>query len=222
MQYGYAVLSALSGPSGGFRILPAGAFRPDDGRPLPGAWKLSEQRGRALIAAASQRSMDYLIDYEHQSLTPGAVAPAAGWFKSLEWRADGLYVTDARWTGKAKQLIQDGEYRFISPVFTYDPVTLEVRDLQSVALTNNPALQSLTDLSRVAVNSANPPRPAPTADGTWTEKDQANFIHVFGEAPEAMVARDAQSRVAPSPPSGTSEEDWATLRHVFGDVLDGQ
>lgn len=217
MQYGYAVLSALTGPAGGFRILPAGAFRPDDGRPLPGAWKLSEQRGKALVAKASQRPMDYLIDYEHQSLTPGAVAPAAGWFKSMEWRADGLYVTDVRWTAKAKQLIQDGEYRYISPVFTYDPVTLEVLDLQSVALTNNPALQSLTDLSHVAVNSASTSDAAAASDATWTEKDQANFIHVFGETPEVMLARDAQARAELPPPEGVSEEDWANLRHVFGE-----
>ncbi|MGE1673773.1 phage protease [Pseudomonas aeruginosa] len=38
-----------------------------------------------------------------------------------------------------KQYITDGEYRYFSPVFLFDPVTGDVLDLQMGALTNNPA-----------------------------------------------------------------------------------
>jgi len=165
--------------------------------------------------------MDYLIDYEHQSLEPGAVAPAAGWFKGLEWRADGLYVTDARWTEKAKQMITNREYRYISPVFNYDRVTLEVTDLQSVALTNNPALRSLTDLSRVAVNSAVKPGSVAEAPA-WTSRDQEVYAHVFGASAETLRARYAQQHAVPPAPAGVSEEDWDYRWRAFGSLLNGK
>lgn len=66
----------------------------------------------------------------------GKPAPAAGWFKRLEWRDDGLYVVDVRWTGAAKQAILAREHRYVSPVFTFDPVTGHVQRLVNAAITN--------------------------------------------------------------------------------------
>lgn len=146
--------SALSQPltlSREFRIIPAGRFKAIDGRPGNGAsWNLSEATGQRLVAEAASRKQDYLIDYEHQSTT-GETAPAAGWFNTLIWKPDGLYVQMARWTDAAKAMISANEYRFISPVFTYAKETNEVTSLLSIALTNNPALPELTDLSNVAL-----------------------------------------------------------------------
>lgn len=135
-----------------FRILPAGLFRASDGsgRPkgVPG-WVMDAAAAQSLIAAANARQSDYFIDYEHQSLTQNGSARAAGWFKQMEWRdgADaGLYVTDARWTKDAFKMTRNGEYRYISPVFGWNPQSGRVERLLSVALTNNPALDGLTDL----------------------------------------------------------------------------
>lgn len=148
----YAALSEQLSPSSKamFRILPAGRFKAADGRPGNGSWVLTQDIGNALISAAKASAADYPIDYEHQTLETvknGAPAPAAGWFKNLEWKEDGLYVMDARWTDRAKDMIDRNEYRYISPVFTYDEKSFAVRRLHSIALTNTPALPSLTDLA---------------------------------------------------------------------------
>ena len=103
-----------------FRLLPAGLFSAVDGRPhgLPG-WRLTDETAQRIIKLAAARVSDFVIDYEHQTMNAGnngQPAPAAGWFKRLEWRpGDGLYVTDARWTERATAMINAKEYRFISP-----------------------------------------------------------------------------------------------------------
>lgn len=146
----FAALSLQIASKSSFRILPAGKFKAIDGRPSAGSWLLTAEAGMQLVQAAESSSIDYCIDYEHQSMRTeknGLPAPAAGWFKRLEWREDGLYTVDARWTAKARAMIESGEYRFISPVFSFDKKTLEVNKLFNLALTNNPALPMLTDLA---------------------------------------------------------------------------
>lgn len=139
------------------RLLPAGNFRAKDGRPqgLPG-WHLDSLSARALIDAAARQADRFLIDYDHQTLYAsqnGGKAPAAGWFSQLEWREGdgvalaGLYATDVEWTDAAKQAIRAREYRYISPVLTFDPKNGAVTGLLMAALVNHPALDGLTDLA---------------------------------------------------------------------------
>lgn len=148
-----ATLSAEIAPQApdSFRLLPAGAFRASDGRPEGlEAWVLDQEDMARLVADAMARDTDYPIDYEHQILEArnnGQPAPAAGWFRRLEARDDGLYATDVRWTVRARQMIEAGEYRYISPVFTYDRRSGRVTRLVMAALTNHPALDGLTDLA---------------------------------------------------------------------------
>ncbi|WP_429498708.1 phage protease [Robbsia andropogonis] len=148
-----SVATTLSTPSAAFRIIPSGNFRAQDGRPKNvNAWKMDAEVAKRLIDTANSRSDDYLIDFEHASIGANGPVPAAGWFKKLEWRSgDGLYVTGAKWTNRAKQMINAGEYRYVSPVFTYDTNGM-VGSLISVGLTNSPALSGLTDLQNMAIN----------------------------------------------------------------------
>ena len=145
-------------PKGGaaIQIMPAGEFRPTDGRPLAcGSWKLTPQIAARLVAEANARANKYVIDYEHQTQladTNGHPAPAAGWFKPLEYRAgDGLYAASVEWTARAKGYIDGDEYKYISPVFSYDSKTGEVQKLISVALTNNPGLDGMDEVTLAAL-----------------------------------------------------------------------
>lgn len=137
------------------KLLPAGSFRSRDGRPAEcAAWRLDDALAASLIAEARQRATRYVIDYEHQTLRSeqnGQPAPASGWFGTLEWRADGLYATDVAWTDKAAAMIAAQEYRYLSPVFTYDKQG-RVTGLLHVALTNNPALDELPELQVAALS----------------------------------------------------------------------
>lgn len=139
------------------QLLPAGSFRATDGRPadVP-AWVLTRADAERIIAAYAARTNPAVIDFEHQTLlakTNGQPAPASGWFKSLEWRepssnssgADspgGLWAINVDWTAAAARMIAGGEYKFISPVFTYDK-TGHVQRLLHAALTNDPALDGM-------------------------------------------------------------------------------
>ncbi len=137
-----------------FRLLPAGKFRSADGSGRPAdvpAWFVDKDSAHQVIARCTARQSRRVIDYEHQTLYTeknGQPAPASGWVEALEWRDDGLYIT-ADWTERAAAMIASREYRYISPVFSYDK-TGRVLDIKHVGLTNNPGLDGLTDLAALS------------------------------------------------------------------------
>jgi len=143
-----------------FRLFPAGRFHSVDGRPdLPAdGWLMNAQVAARLIAAAKARRSDYVIDYEHQTLHAaknGQRAPAAAWFHDLQWReGDGLYVVAPRWTAAAASHVADHEYRYVSPVFSWDKTTGEVTAILHAALVNDPGLDGLTDFSALGAHFA--------------------------------------------------------------------
>lgn len=109
-----------------------------------------------LIAKAVALTTDLVIDYEHQTLNSaenGQPAPAAAWFKgkALVWREGfGLFATQVNWTGNAASMIAAKEYRYLSPVFSYNKQTGEVLELHHVGLTNFPALDGMSSLPALA------------------------------------------------------------------------
>lgn len=147
-------INAASGAT--IQLLPAGEFRARDGRPDEcDHWLMDAGIASALIAAAATRETPFVIDYEHQTLraaTNGLPAPAAGWFKSLEWRdGEGLFAVDVQWTSTAAASIADLAYRYISPVFTYDK-SGRVVALLHAALTNTPALDGMDEVMLAAAS----------------------------------------------------------------------
>lgn len=144
------------------KILPAGDFRARDGRPrgLP-AWKVGPESAARIIATLDASKVRVPIDYEHQSLKAkdnGQPAPAAGWFKTVEWRdGEGLFATDVEWTEKARGMIQSGEYRYLSPVLAYYKETGEITQILSAALTNSPALDVLEEVTALTREVADDP-----------------------------------------------------------------
>lgn len=141
----------LPGAAPRVQLLPAGRFAARDGRPGPGkTWNLSAAAAARLVAAAERRKTPYVIDYEHQTLHAernGQPAPAAGWFSRLAHEpGTGLFALDVEWTPKAKQMIENGEYRYISPVFSHGPDG-EIAELHMAAVTNHPALDGMTMLA---------------------------------------------------------------------------
>jgi phage I-like protein len=154
-------LSVAGDPPRDFRILPAGEFRAHDGRPTDcRAWRCDEADARRIVADLAARVRKSVIDYEHATLKAkkdAVKAPAAGWFDQAEWRADGLYLTGVEWTASAAREIAERAYRYVSPVFAYAPDSGRVLCLRHVALTNEPALDGLTDLAALAAEFFIPP-----------------------------------------------------------------
>lgn len=147
-----ACTTRLRKPGSEIQLFPAGVFRARDGRPhgVEG-WRLDTDAARRLVALATERQTPFVIDYEHQTLyaeTSGNPAPAAAWFNTLEWReGDGLYAVGVEWTERAAALITGDEYRYLSPVFKFDPNTGVVTELLMAAVTNNPAIDGIADVA---------------------------------------------------------------------------
>lgn len=172
------------------QLLPAGEFAARDGRPGDGrTWKIDAAQAATLIAAANSRKTPYVIDYEHQTLHAernGRPAPAAGWFKTLEWRdGKGLYATDVEWTERAAAMIQAGEYKFLSPVFVADVASGAVVEMLMAAVTNNPALDGM---DAVAARFSEPPE-------TPMNETLKKLLAALG-LPENTVEADALTAVA--------------------------
>lgn len=134
-------------------LVPAGEFAGRDGRPGKGlTWKLPDVKGRAIAARlnAFHGKVQFNFDYEHQALLSeenGQPAPASGWATQFEWRDGiGLFALNVQWTARAKQMIEGGEYKYISPAIAYDTETGEVYGVVNASLTNIPCL----DLNPVA------------------------------------------------------------------------
>lgn len=153
-------LSALSIELNGtapseIQLLPDGLFKAKDGRPqgLDG-WILNNENVQAVIQSANSQTDAFVVDYDHLSLYSkqnGVPAKAAGWFKTLEYREGlGLFATDVEWTQSAALAIQNKEYRYISPVLTYDTKTGAVQKILMCALVNVPALDGMKDLTALA------------------------------------------------------------------------
>lgn len=123
------------------KLLPYGEIVGRDGR----RWTLPREAVNTVINASMARAAgeDLVFDYCHQSDLAavegvGGVAPASGWIKELQSRDDGIYAR-VSWTPAAKAALQAQEYRYASPVFSYDKAG-RVTKLLRASLTNTPNL----------------------------------------------------------------------------------
>ena len=71
----------------------------------------------------------------------GGTAKAAGWIKAMELRDDGIWG-QIEWTESGAAAVAGKEYRYLSPVFTFDK-SGQVKRLLRASLINNPALTDL-------------------------------------------------------------------------------
>ena len=138
-----AIALALAGAEGGapteILLLPAGEVRtrPNDGRP---SWHNTDPA--AVVTASAQLAQDLPIDFEHQTQRAkdnGQPAPASGWIKRV-FERDGAVWGAVEWTAEAARMVAAKQYRFISPVFSYDPSSRKVQRILGAALVNEPAL----------------------------------------------------------------------------------
>ena len=97
-----------------------------------------------MLRQFAERGIDVVIDRDHASelLAPtGNEAPAAGWVQALDMRADGSAWGRVDWTPRGSEQVANREYRYVSPVFDYDPATSRIARLVSVGLVNKPNLR---------------------------------------------------------------------------------
>jgi phage I-like protein len=120
-------------------LLPAGVFYGRDGR---GPFRLDDPAAVIASTTAMQMNAGLPIDYDHATdfgAPEGRPAPAAGWIRELEVRSGAVWGR-VEWTVRAASSIVAREYRYVSPVFQFDPKDGVVTRLLRAGLTNNPNL----------------------------------------------------------------------------------
>lgn len=132
-----------AGAPGAIEIIPApgldGRIVGRDGR----TWLFDALAAASVIAAYRARGIDVVIDRNHAAelrAPDGDESPAAGWVSQLEIR-DGALWGAATWTPRGAQEVAAREYRYLSPVFDYEPDTGRIVRLVSVGLVNKPNLR---------------------------------------------------------------------------------
>ena len=200
------------------QLLPAGRFRAADGSGRPvglAGWYIDAEIAGRLIAAAAARQTSYVIDYEHQTFLAeqnGQPAPAAGWFegRALEWREGiGLFATQVKWTERARNMLRDGEYRYLSPAFTWDDATGAVQLLVNAGLTNNPGLDGMTAVALSAYFQQSHPEETPVNE---TLKKLLAALGVAADTDEATAISAVVTLKAKADQAGGLEAQVATLR----------
>ncbi len=152
-----------------FPLLPVGEWNGFTNMGTQKAQKLTitEPMLQAAVAYQQRRlqlnpDKKLVIDYEHQSLS-GDLAPAAGWISGLAIKDGWLWATGVEWTEKAKGFIENGEYKYYSPMFAFnyrDKVSGETVPLAvfGAGLTNEPFLDEVEDLGLLQAAKSNQPK----------------------------------------------------------------
>ncbi|MBK5072569.1 phage protease [Budviciaceae bacterium CWB-B4] len=205
------------------QLFPAGTFRANDTRPVDCKhWVLTDAVAKKVMARLAARPNRIVIDYEHQTLLTqenGKPAPAAGWWmgKNAVWEASGLFVDDVMWTDAARAMIDKKEYLYISPVFSYDRTTGEIIDVFHAALTNNPGLDGMEEVTIAASRLASQSNPS---ENPMNPKLLALLIQLLGlaeDATEADVLAALEKAVADMPTPEGQPASLTSLLAVFKD-----
>lgn len=121
----------------------AGAIETFDGR---GPYQIAD--AAAVIAASMEWERGIPIDENHATdlaAPKGQEAPARGWIKEMQARADGIWGR-VEWTKAGAELVADHAYRGISPVMILHSDKKTVRLIPRASLVNTPNLRGLTAL----------------------------------------------------------------------------
>ncbi len=164
-------------------LLPAGVFYGRDGR---GPFRLDDPDAVIESTHALQMNAGLPIDYDHATdfgAPEGRPAPAAGWIRELVVRAGALWGR-VEWTARAADSIVAREYRYVSPVFQFDPATGSVTRLLRAGLTNNPNLHLTAIAAAETAAAAN----AKDNDMELPDKDLQELREMLGLDADASGA----------------------------------
>ncbi|MBZ7976903.1 phage protease [Campylobacter sp. RM12637] len=114
-----------------------------------GSFDISLTDMEQMITNFKNRGLKVPIDFEHESLE-NKKAPAIGWVEELYIQNKELFAK-VSWSEEAKELIKDGKYRYISPVYEFNSIDGVSgkgigTTLHSIALTNTPFLSGLGEI----------------------------------------------------------------------------
>lgn len=128
------------------QIAPVGEYVGSDAKGNPVPEKLTAESLQALADSLNATDTEVLADIDHGAAKAGVEkdTKAAGWFtRFIVDPLRGLFAT-LKLTKHGKELIQNREYRYISPTFSLDEDGKPVK-LHTASLTNLPAFAGFID-----------------------------------------------------------------------------
>ncbi|MFN3971252.1 MAG: phage protease [Gemmobacter sp.] len=207
-------------------LIPAGGvIQTHDGR---GPYRVENAEALAQASMAAARiDGDLLIDENHathKAAPEGGPAPARGWIKEMQSRADGSIWGRVEWTEEGRALVAGRAYRGISPVFLHNAKNVVSRILDA-SLTNIPNLRGMPALNmETPMSFADQVRTALGLAATATEADmlaamkpatdtalQSSLaeigvaLGVEGGAPQAVLAAARALKAAHAETTGLRE-----------------
>ncbi len=147
------------------------------------------------MANSMPAGKELLVDFDHESWSGDKRTTAGGWIQNLAARAEGLWA-QIRWSGSGRRALRNGDYRFISPVWTFancqqiDPTHVRPLKLSDAGLTNRPNLSGLPAMSNRERGDAQP-HAEDTADQNRKEqmKKVATELGLSADASEDSVVQ---------------------------------
>ena len=118
------------------KILPLGVVHSQKGDFI-----VDDESAGLIIEQFKDRKLDLVIDYEHQTLKD-VQAPAGGWVKDI-YKGEDALVAKVEWTKKAEEYLKNKEYKYLSPVVFVRKKDKRAACIQSIALTNTPAIDGM-------------------------------------------------------------------------------
>lgn len=163
-----------------------------------GDFLVTKDSARNILEHFEKRKIDIVIDYEHQTLKD-MPAPAGGWIKSLSIGEDAV-LGKVEWTPAARKHLENKEYRYLSPVVLVSKKTGEAVYIQSVALTNTPAIDGMFAIvnSNKIENQTNPKEGG-------KEMDYKELLKSLGLPEDAKVETIMKKIVEMAPKDGKPE-----------------
>ena len=142
----------------------------------------------ASLIMSTKRSRQKKMDNRHLLL--------AGFNSSeIEWReGEGLFIKP-RWTDKAREHIQAGEYKYLSAVFSYDKQTGEPTQLRMAALVNYPGIDGMEEVVTLAANHFASKSQSMAIEKIYCSILKLLDIHVKDDKPTEVDHRKAMDTV---------------------------
>lgn len=172
--------TADNGVIEGVQLAPIGEYVGSDAEGNPVPEKLDAESLTALADRLNAEEREVLADVDHGASKPGLDrdTKAAGWFsRFVVDPLRGLFAR-LRLTKRGRELVENREYRFVSPTFTLDADGRPV-ELHTASLTNTPAFQGFID---PVLNQA------PGQDNGETEMSKEEIVELIKETVKAMNA----------------------------------
>jgi hypothetical protein len=173
-----------------------------------------------------------LVDFDHFSMDTDKPSEAAGWITALKADTEGLWAK-VRWTAKGETAVTGGEYRLVSPVFPKPSLCEDLREsrirprqLQSVALTNEPNIKGARPLTNREPVVQEPPTETPNR---WSDASRASALAARRAKNEARKAaalehlkqldqqrRDNRYKLKPLSPISTATVSTKSIKSFNG------